>query len=271
MSSADEALLTRFTQALSEHRLDILYQPKVSLRDGRLIRVEALLRWNDPKSGQIPPSVFIPLAEAGGEIARLTDWVLETTLRQWTEWRADGLDTSIAVNMSALSLERLDFPDCVEAMCRAHGVPPDRLVLELTEGATQPLIKLMDTLTRFRIKGVGLAMDDFGTGYSSLLQLRHLPFTELKIDRAFVRDLPASSDCKLIVSCIVDLARGMGLTTTAEGVETLDQLLMLRDLGCDLAQGYFVSPAIEAKLISSWRRDFAAAWQGHVSLAANAV
>ena len=129
----------------------------------------------------------MPLAEQHGLIDELTQWGLRTILRQWLDWCDEGLDTCIAFNISALSLQHLDFPDLVERMCRALGVPTDRLVLELTEGATQPLIKLMDTLTRFRIKGIGLAIDDFGTGYSSLMQLRQLPFTEVKIDQAFIR------------------------------------------------------------------------------------
>ena len=130
-------------------------------------------------------------------------------------------------------------------MCRALDVPTDRLVLELTEGATQPLIKLMDTLTRFRIKGIGLAIDDFGTGYSSLMQLRQLPFTEVKIDRFFVEDATTSADSRTIVKSIIDLAHGLGLSVTAEGVETADQLLLLRELGCDVAQGYLVSTPLE--------------------------
>ena len=115
---------------------------------------------------------------------------MRTILRQWLDWRDERLDTCIAFNISALSLQNLDFPDLVERMCRGLGVPTDRLVLELTEGATQPLIKLIDTLTRFRIKGIGLAIDDFGTGYSSLMQLRQLPFTEVKIDQSFFATSP---------------------------------------------------------------------------------
>src|SRR5206468_11455548 len=125
----------------------------------------------------------------------------------------------------------------VERMCRALDVPTDRLVMELTEGATQPLVKLMDALTRFRIKGIGLAIDDFGTGYSSLMQLRQLPFTEVKIDQAFVADLDRSRDSRLIIQTITELARGLGLISTAEGVETVEQLRMVRELGCDLVQG----------------------------------
>ena len=174
---SDKSIVAALAVALEEQQLRLVYQPKVSLRDGGLTRVEALVRWDDPQLGTIEPSHFIPLAEQHGLIDDLTLWGLRTILRQWVDWRDDGLDTSIAFNISALSLQHLDFPDLVERMCRALGVPTDRLVLELTEGATQPLVKLMDTLTRFRIKGIGLAIDDFGTGYSSLMQLRQLPFS----------------------------------------------------------------------------------------------
>ena len=153
ISSADLGLLDGFERALINHRLHMVYQPKVSLADGSLMRVEALVRWDDPKLGPVPPSRFVPLAERHGLIDQLTQWGLTTTLRQWREWRGQGIDTCIAFNISALSLEQLDFPDLVERMCRALDVPTDRLVLELTEGETQPLIKLMDTLTRFGSRG----------------------------------------------------------------------------------------------------------------------
>ena len=223
----------------------MVYQPKVSLRDGSLSGVEALVRWDDPDLGPVEPSHFVPLAEEHGLIDELTQWGLRTILKQWLDWRDDGLDTCIAFNISALSLQHLDFPDLVERMCRALGVPTDRLVLELTEGATQPLVKLMDTLTRFRIKGIGLAIDDFGTGYSSLMQLRQLPFTEVKIDQAFVADVDRSRDSRLIIQAVTDLAHGLGLIATAEGVETLDQLRIVRELGCDFVQGYLISAPME--------------------------
>src|SRR3954449_10568550 len=215
----------------------MVYQPKVSLRNGSMTRVEALVRWDDPELGPVEPSRFIPLAEEHGLIDDLTLWGLRNILRQWVEWNEDGIDTNIAFNISALSLQHLDFPDLVERMCRGLDVPCDRLVRELTEGATQPLVKLMDTLTRFRIKGIGLAIDDFGTGYSSLMQLRQLPFTEVKIDKAFVDDVVRSRDCRLIIQSVCDLAHGLGLSVTAEGVETVEQLRLVRELGCDLVQG----------------------------------
>ena len=238
----------------------MLYQPKVSLRDGTLKRVEALVRWNDPDLGPVEPSRFIPLAEEHGLIDDLTQWGLRTILKQWLEWREQGIDTAIAFNISALSLQHLDFPDLVERMCRGLGVPTERLVLELTEGATQPLIKLMDALTRFRIKGIGLAIDDFGTGYSTLMLLRQLPFTELKIDQVFVSDLASSRDSRLIVQSIIDLAHGLGLTATAEGVETVEQLRLVRELGCDVAQGYLIAQPIEPGSLGAWKQRFRAEW-----------
>jgi EAL domain-containing protein (putative c-di-GMP-specific phosphodiesterase class I) len=162
-------------------------------------------------------------------------------------------------------VQHLDFPDLVERMCRGLEVPADRLVLELTEGATQPLVKLMDALTRFRIKGIGLAIDDFGTGYSSLMQLRQLPFTEVKIDQAFIADVARSRDSRLIVQAVTDLAHGLGLIATAEGVETIEQLRIVRELGCDCVQGYLVSPPLEPTILKAWIQKFRRAWPAMIA------
>ena len=259
-ATAELRLIDSLHKALEEQRLHMVYQPKVSLRDGSMRQVEALVRWEDPVLGTVKPSHFIPLAEQHGLIDELTQWGLRRILRQWIEWRDDGLDTCIAFNISALSLQHLDFPDLVERMCRALDVPSDRLVLELTEGATQPLVKLIDTLTRFRIKGIGLAIDDFGTGYSSLMQLRQLPFTEVKIDQAFIADVAHARDSRLIIQAVTDLAHGLGLTTTAEGVETIDQLRIVRELGCDYVQGYLVSQPLAPDALKSWLKKFRKAW-----------
>ncbi len=258
---ADIALLDGFERALMNGRLHMVYQPKVSCATGELVRVEALVRWDDPKLGAVAPARFVPLAERYGLIDPLTQWGLRTTLRQWLEWKRHGLDSCIAFNISALSLQHLDFPDLVERMCRALEVPASRLVLELTEGATQPLIKLMDTLVRFRIKGIGLAMDDFGTGYSSLLQLKQLPFTEIKIDRFFISDLPRSRDSQAIVRAAIDLAHGLDLSVTAEGVETVEQLTALRDYGCDVVQGYLVAQPLEPGDLIAWNARHHRRWK----------
>ena len=265
MPQADAALLASFERALEEQRLHMVYQPKIALRDGCLKRVEALVRWDDPERGAVEPSRFVPLAEQHGLIDQLTQWGLQTVLEQWLAWRDEGLDTCIAFNISALSLQHLDFPDLVERMCDEVGVPTDRLVMELTEGATQPLVKLMDTLTRFRIKGIGLAIDDFGTGYSSLMQLRQLPFTEVKIDQGFVADVEQSRDCRLIIQSIAGLAHGLGLTATAEGVETLAQLRLVRQLGCDVGQGYLISQPLEPQALKGWQEKFRRAWPAMIA------
>ena len=257
---SDEQIVRALTRAIEDQQLHMLYQPKVSLRDGALLRVEALVRWNDPSFGPVEPSRFVPLAEQHGLIDELTQWGLRTILRQWLDWREEGIDAEIAFNISALSLQHLDFPDLVERMCRALEVPTDRLVLELTEGATQPLVKLMDALTRFRIKGIGLAIDDFGTGYSTLMLLRQLPFTELKIDRAFVADIATSRDCRLIVQSMVDLAHGLGLTAIAEGIETVDQLRVVRETGCDIAQGFLISQPLAPEALAEWKQAFRSEW-----------
>ena len=258
---AELGLLDGFERALINNRLHMVYQPKVSLADGALQRVEALVRWEDQVFGAVAPSRFVPLAERHGLIDPLTQWGLRTTLRQWLKWRERGRDTHIAFNISALSLQHLDFPDLVERMCRALEVPPDRLVLELTEGATQPLVKLMDTLTRFRIKGIGLALDDFGTGFSSMMQLRQLPFTEVKIDRFFVRDMTTSNDSLLIVKATIDLAHGLGMSATAEGIETEAQARLLRELGCDVGQGFWIAEPLEPAAMDAWEDEFTGRWQ----------
>jgi EAL domain-containing protein (putative c-di-GMP-specific phosphodiesterase class I) len=262
---AELRLLDGLQRAIDDQKLHMVYQPKISLRDGGLRQVEALVRWQDPELGAVKPSRFVPLAEEHGLIDELTQWGLRRILRQWLDWCDEGLDTCIAFNISALSLQHLDFPDLVERMCRALDVPTDRLVLELTEGATQPLVKLMDALTRFRIKGIGLAIDDFGTGYSSLMQLRQLPFTEVKIDQAFVADVPRSRDSRLIIQAVTDLAHGLGLTATAEGVETIDQLRIVRELGCDCVQGYLVSEPLEPTALKGWIQKFRRAWPAMIA------
>jgi len=258
----ERKLVQGIERALRHGELHMLYQPKIRLDSGVLTRLEALVRWDQPGSGPVEPSRFVPLAEKHGLIAPLTEWGLRTTLAQWRAWRDEGLDTNVAFNISALSLQSLDFPDLVERICRELEVPTDKLVLELTEGATQPLIKLMDTLTRFRIKGIGLAIDDFGTGYSSLMQLRQLPFTEVKIDKLFVKDLPRAHDSCVIVKSIIDLAHALGLIATAEGVETAEQLRYLKMLRCDVAQGYLIAEPLEPQTLAKWHSEWEKRWIG---------
>lgn len=250
MTSEDRQLLRSFERALAQQHLRLVYQPKVSLKDGQLTRVEALVRWEDAELGAVPPARFVPLAERHNLIDPLTEWGLGTALRQWRIWRDLGCDTRLAFNISAVSLQRLDFPDLVERLCRALGVPTDRLVLELTEGATQPLVKLMDTLTRFRIKGMGLAIDDFGTGYSSLSYLRDFPIDVLKIDKTFIDSISRRDEESALARAVIRLGQTLGLKVVAEGVEHAEQGESLQALGCPLAQGFLYSRPVDTQALN---------------------
>ena len=246
--------------AIEREELSLAYQPKLTLRTGCVAGVEALARWT--RSGKpVEPSAFIPVAEQSGLIDRLTEWVLRTSLRQWASWRDQGVTMGIAINVSAACLRDLDFPDRLQRLCYLEGVPPDQITVELTESATQHVIRLLDTLTRFRIKGVRVALDDFGTGYSSLLQLRQLPFTELKIDQNFTRDLATAEDSRLIVKSVIDLAHALGLTAVAEGVEDAETLRLLASLGCDEIQGFFIARPMAGGDLVPWLLDSATRWQ----------
>lgn len=235
-------------------QLFLMYQPKLDLKTGAVASVEALARWHDPSRGEIQPSSFIPAVEGNGLIDWFTDWALASAVDQWSCWRRDGLDLEISVNISALNLRHVDFPDRVSRLCAAHAMPPERLTLELTESATQDAVRLMDTISRLRLKGIGISLDDFGTGYGSLIHLRSLPFTELKIDRNFVLDLQVSNDSRAITRALIGLAHELGLTVTAEGVEEFETLQTLAAFGCDHAQGFFIARPLAADAVPAWIR-----------------
>jgi EAL domain-containing protein (putative c-di-GMP-specific phosphodiesterase class I) len=240
--------------AIVANELMLYFQPKIDITSGRLAGVEALLRWHHSRLGWIPPSIFVPIAESSNLIDLLSLWVLDTAIRQWVDWNGQGFATNIAINISAKNLERVDFPDIVDAACRERNVPTENLTIELTESATQGAIQLMDTMTRFRIKGLRISLDDFGTGYSSLVQLQQLPFSEMKIDKSFVTHADTSHDCRVITKSIIDLAHNLGLDVVAEGVETKPVLDLLLEYGCDKAQGYLFSPPISAEALIEWAR-----------------
>jgi EAL domain-containing protein (putative c-di-GMP-specific phosphodiesterase class I) len=239
-------------QAAAAGQLYLMYQPKLDLRSGAITGVEALARWQHPRRGEIRPVDFIPAIERSGLIDWFSKWALIAAARQWAEWRAKGLDLELAVNISALNLRHVCFPDDVIGICLAEGVPQERLTLELTEGATQDATKLMDTVSRFRLKGIGISLDDFGTGYGSLVQLRGLPFTELKIDRRFVTDLLISADSRAIIRGLIAMSHEIGLTVTAEGVEDHDTLAALQAFGCDKAQGFLIARPMTGDRLPLW-------------------
>jgi EAL domain-containing protein (putative c-di-GMP-specific phosphodiesterase class I) len=238
--------------AVANGELTLEYQPKLDLRSETVTGVEALARWSDRHSGSISPADFIPAIEKAGLIDWFSRWALTTAARHWAQWYSDGLDLELAVNISALNLGDLEFPDLVSAICEDHAVPPTQLTLELTEGATQDLTQLMDTVARIRLKGIGISLDDFGTGFGSLVQLRALPFTELKVDRRFVSDLLVSKDSQAITRGLIGIAHELGLTVTAEGVEDPLTLALLRGFECDKAQGFLIGPSIPGPQLVSW-------------------
>jgi EAL domain-containing protein (putative c-di-GMP-specific phosphodiesterase class I) len=246
--------LTRehIVEGVEQGQFFLEYQPAVDLRTGALSGVEALVRWNHPVRGLIRPAEFIPAAEQNGSIGSLTAFVARLALREVGDWAA-AKGSRIAINVSAADLQSLGFADELAGMCAQAGLAPSLIVLEMTETvAMQDGIVGADVLARLRLKGFHLSLDDFGTGYSSLFRLQRLPFSELKIDRAFVRDCAASPESLAIIRTVVDLAHRLGLTCVAEGVEDEATLKSLAATGCDSAQGHYISRSIAADALDRW-------------------
>jgi EAL domain-containing protein (putative c-di-GMP-specific phosphodiesterase class I) len=248
-------LVGELRRAIDERELVLYYQPKASLRSGEVGAVEALVRWNHPRRGLVPPDEFIPLAQQTGLIKPLTLYVLGEALRQCREWERDGLDLSVAVNLSMRNLLDLEFPDDVQRLISASGVDPARLELEITESTmlTNPL-RVKAVLRRLSEMGIRLSIDDFGTGYSSLAYLSSLPVSVIKIDRSFVMTMLHDENDAVIVRSTIDLGRNLGLDVVAEGVESMEIWEQLDGLGCDTAQGYFLSRPLPADALGTWLR-----------------
>ena len=247
------ALVAELRRGLDRDELVLHYQPQVRQPSGDVHTVEALVRWQHPTRGLLPPDVFVPVAEHTGLIDPLTCWVLDTALAQVTAWKEAGLDLVVAVNISARSLQRTDFPQLVlDALARA-GCAADRLLLEVTETAlVTDAARAADVLGRLHTAGLRLSLDDFGQGYTSLGQLRHLPLSELKIDKTFVLSMLANSSDAAIVRSVVELGHNLGMNVVAEGVETSEALASLRDLGCDITQGFLFSRPLPVDKLASW-------------------
>ena len=240
-------LETRLRKALGGDEMELLYQPQVELSTGRVRGVEALLRWQHPDLGRLAPAEFLDLAEVTGLINEIGQWVLVTACRQARAWREEGHHIRVAVNLSARQFLEPDCAARVRQALESAGLPPEDLVLELTESlAMQRAEQTEETLRELKALGVAIAIDDFGTGYSSLAYLRRFPIDAVKIDKSFVRDLAHDRNDAQIVSTIVAMARGLGLRVVAEGVESAAQLDFLRDEGCDEAQGFFLGAPVDA-------------------------
>jgi EAL domain-containing protein (putative c-di-GMP-specific phosphodiesterase class I) len=229
------------------------YQPQVDVRSGALHGMEALVRWNHPRHGMVRPDYFITLAEECGMIGPLTDWVLSTALRQMARWQAAGLDLHMSVNVSMENLNMPGFARRVAELMRSSSVPEQRITLEVTESRLMsPTSVPLENLVRLRMQRFGLSIDDFGTGHSSLAQLRDIPFTELKVDRGFVHGARSNPFMRPILEGSLGLASRLGMRSVAEGVETEDDWELLREVGCDLAQGWFVGRPMPEEAVPDW-------------------
>jgi EAL domain-containing protein (putative c-di-GMP-specific phosphodiesterase class I) len=248
------ALMGDFRHAISRDELRVVYQPKINLKTRQIFGVEALVRWQHPQLGFILPDRFIPMAEQTGAVRPLTLWMLERAVLQCLEWKRLGYDLIAAVNLSPRNLHDPALPERVRALLDLLNAPAAMLELEITESVimSDPL-RSLQVLTRLSKMGLRLAVDDFGTGYSSFSYLRKLPVHEIKIDKSFIDDMVEDGD-EVIVQSTIELAHNLGLTCVAEGVQDEGTLERLAKLGCDAAQGDFISPPLDGPSVADWLR-----------------
>jgi len=254
-TQARAALELALRQALQRGQLSLHYQPQLSSDSTQaLYGVEALMRWQHPEWGTVPPDRFIPVAEEAGLIRPMTDWLVDEVCQQLLHWRQDRLPVPrVAINLSTRSFHEPDFSARLEARLRQHGLQPDDLTLEITESV------MMDTrsitvanIQDLHARGFHLSLDDFGTGYSSLSYLHRLPIRELKLDKSFVQDLSTSQAARTLTLSVMGIARSLGIEVVAEGVETRDQQIWLQSQGGLVLQGYLFSRPLPAPELEQW-------------------
>jgi diguanylate cyclase (GGDEF)-like protein len=251
-------ILRDLPSALQQNQLFVVYQPKVELDQKSCSSAEALIRWIHPELGFVPPDEFIKLAEHSGNIALVTEWMLNTVVAQLALWYQQGKRITVAVNLSAHDLTNPQLPEDIASLLKLYNLPSSVLALEVTEGAVmQDPKRVIQILTQLRDMGIELAIDDFGTGQSSLAYLKQLPVHEVKIDRAFIKDIEHNQDDALIVGATTQLAHSLGLKVTAEGLENLAGLAKLQQYQCDKVQGYFFSKPLTSEHFSAWLEQFA--------------
>ncbi|HVH53527.1 MAG TPA: EAL domain-containing protein, partial [Actinomycetota bacterium] len=250
------ALTTRLRKAVENQNWQLHYQPMVELAEGKMVGVEALLRWADPNGGLIPPGDFIPLAEEMGLIEAIGDWVVEELSRQGAAWRAEGLEFEVSFNLSPRQLWQPDLTEKILERLGAAKLDPGSIIVEVTEStAMADPERTLRILRDLNGRGLRLALDDFGTGYSSFARLRYMPVDLLKIDRLFIRDVAQDAQAGDMVRAIIQLAHGLGMTPLAEGIETEDEWRFLVEQGCQLGQGfYFCRPAPAEDILARYRR-----------------
>jgi diguanylate cyclase (GGDEF)-like protein/PAS domain S-box-containing protein len=260
--------LERIVAALMAGEFVLHYQPKVNMRQGYVIGVEALIRWQHPERGLLPPADFLPAIENTDVIIAVGEWVIDAALRQWQTWHAQGLDLTVGVNIAARHLSQPNFVARLTELLRAHpAVPPRRLELEVLEtAALEDIGGIARIIEECRVLGVSFALDDFGTGYSSLTYIKRLPADTLKIDQSFVRDMLRDPEDCAIVEGIIGLTRVFHRHVVAEGVETVEHGVLLLSLGCDIAQGYGIARPMPAAALVDWLRG----WRPDPAWVANA-
>jgi diguanylate cyclase (GGDEF)-like protein len=246
-------LMAELRSAIEYHQLLLHFQPKVEIKTGRIAGTEALVRWQHPRHGLLMPDKFIVAAEHTGLIGPLTRWVLTDALSRCQGARREGIRLRVSVNLSARSLHDPHLPEMVEEALQTAGAEPGQLALEITESAIVLDPKRAEgTLATLSRRGVWLSIDDFGTGYTSLASIKRLPINEIKVDKSFVAGMLTDEDDAMIVRSVIDLGHNLGLRVVAEGVETKETLAALAALGCDEAQGYFISRPQTCELLKSW-------------------
>ncbi|WP_277186791.1 EAL domain-containing protein [Caballeronia sp. BR00000012568055] len=247
------SLMSELRQAVEHNQLTLYYQPKVDLATHRVKYVEALVRWDHPTRGFVAPDQFIPFAEQTGYIKTISRWVADKAIGQCAEWRAQGLDIEVSVNVSARELIQSSLPETFQGLLEKHGVKPAWIWIEITESAIMDDPNhAIETLDRLHALGIRLSIDDFGTGYSSLSYLKRMPVDEIKIDKSFVMGMADHKDDETIVRLTIDLGHNMGLKVVAEGVENEEMLMRLKELQCDLAQGFHLSRPLPPARLELW-------------------
>ncbi|HEY3809151.1 MAG TPA: EAL domain-containing protein [Steroidobacteraceae bacterium] len=247
------SLLGELRRAVEHNELRLYYQPKVTLNSAGIHAAEALIRWIHPVRGMVPPGLFIPFAEHTGYIKVLTHWVLSEAIRQCAAWMRQSIHVEISVNLSARDLMARDLPEYIEGLLAEHDLPAHMICLEITEsGFMEDPAHAQRVLDRLSAIGLRLSIDDYGTGYSSLSYIMKLPVNELKIDRAFVSNMAEDADMMTIVRSTIELGHNLGLKVVAEGIEDSKGYALLRSLGCDFAQGYYISPPMAAEALPGW-------------------
>jgi len=247
------SLLSEIKRAIEKDELKLFYQPKITFGDSSVLSVETLLRWQHPNRGLIPPDEFIPFAEQTGAIRLITRWLIAKAMTQARNWVDQGLMIKMSLNISARDLLDSDFSSYIRKRLEENEVDPSMICMEITESALmEDPVKARRTVEELHKLGVSISIDDYGTGYSSLAYVKNLPVNELKIDREFIKNMIENKEDVAIVRSTIELGHNLGLKVVAEGIEREEEMQMLKDFGCDQAQGYLISKALTATDMEAW-------------------